>query len=76
MQDEEPKTGRGGARPGAGRKPAEEKYERHHVTLPAWALVMLRTLGDGSISRGVVAALERLRGHETTTKGSTEDPHE
>ena len=76
MQDDKPKTGRGGARPGAGRKPAEVKAEGHHVTLPPWAAVMLRALGDGSISRGIVAALERLRGHETTTKGSTENPHE
>lgn len=75
MQDEKPKTGRGGARPGAGRKPSEVKYEGHHITLPPWAAAMLRTLGDGSISRGIVTALERLRGHETT-KGSTEKPHE
>jgi hypothetical protein len=61
MSDEKPKSGRGGARPGAGRRPAEVKNEGHHISLPPWAAAMLRALGDGSISRGIVAVLEKLR---------------
>ena len=53
-------SGHGGARPGAGRKAAAVRNEGHHVSLPPWAVAALRALGDGSISRGVVAALERL----------------
>ena len=64
MQDDKPKTARGGARPGAGRPPAEIKHEGHHITLPPWAVAMLRKLGDGSISRGIVAALERIKREE------------
>ena len=70
MQDEQPKkSGRGGARPnsggprpGSGRPRAEVKNEGHHVSLPPWAVSALRLLGDGSISRGIVAALEKIRG--------------
>ena len=61
QEDDKPKSGRGGARTGAGRKPAEVKNEGHHVTLPPWAVAALRLLGDGSISRGIVAALEKLK---------------
>lgn len=61
MEDKKPKGSRGGARLGAGRPPAEVKNEGHHITLPPWAVAMLRKLGDGSISRGIVAALERLK---------------
>ena len=55
------RPGTGGARPGAGRKPAEVKNEKHMVSLPPWAVAALRLLGGGSLSRGIVAALERLR---------------
>lgn len=55
------RPGTGGARPGAGRPRAEVKNEGHHITLPPWAVAALRRLGDGSISRGIVAALERLK---------------
>lgn len=69
MQDEQPKkSGRGGARPnsggprpGSGRPRAEVKNEGHHVSLPPWAVAMLRLLGGGSLSRGIVAALEKLK---------------
>ncbi|WP_297505640.1 hypothetical protein [Ferrovum sp.] len=54
----------GGARPGAGRPPAEVKSERILVSIPPWAAAMLRALGGGSVSRGIVAALEKLRAHE------------
>ena len=72
MQDEQPKkSGRGGARPnsggprpGSGRPRAEVKNEGHHVSLPPWAAAMLRALGGGSISRGIVAALEKLKQRE------------
>lgn len=72
MQDDQPKKpGRGGARPGtggerpgAGRKPAEVKNEKHLVSLPPWAVEMLRRLGNGSISRGIVAVLEKLKKRE------------
>ena len=30
------------------------------VSLPPWAVAALRLLGGGSLSRGIVAALERL----------------
>ena len=68
MADDQPKKsgrggarpGTGGARPGAGRKPAEVKNEKHMVSLPPWAVAALRLLGGGSLSRGIVAALERL----------------
>ena len=55
------RPGTGGARPGAGRKPAEVKSEKHLISVPPWAAAMLRVLGDGSISRGIVAVLERFR---------------
>ncbi len=58
------RPGAGGARPGAGRKEAEVKNEKHLVSLPPWAVAMLRRLGDGSISRGIVAALEKLKQRE------------
>ena len=69
MADDQPKkSGRGGprpnsggARPGAGRPPAEVKNEVHQVRLPPWAVAALRLLGGGSLSRGIVAALEKLR---------------
>ncbi|OIQ88140.1 hypothetical protein GALL_299890 [mine drainage metagenome] len=72
MADDQPKkSGRGGARPnaggarpGAGRPPAEVKNERILITIPPWAAAMLRALGDGHVSRGIVAALEKLRQHE------------
>lgn len=76
MQDDQPKSGRGGARRGAGRPPAPVKNEGHHITLPPWAVAMLRKLGDGSISRGIVAALERIGGHETAGKTRSEKPDE
>ncbi|MDE2174904.1 MAG: hypothetical protein KGJ54_06420 [Betaproteobacteria bacterium] len=76
MPDEKPASKRGGARAGAGRKAAEVKHEGIHISLPPWAVAMLRTLGGGSISRGIVAALERLRGHESTAEESTGKPHE
>ncbi len=49
---------------GSGRPPAEIKHEGRHITLPPWAVTMLRKLGDGSISRGIVAALERIKREE------------
>ncbi|OIQ78751.1 hypothetical protein GALL_395330 [mine drainage metagenome] len=55
------RPGTGGARPGAGRKPAEVKNEKHLISIPPWAAAMLRALGDGSISRGIVAVLEKWR---------------
>ena len=54
------RPGTGGARPGAGRKPAEVKNEKHLISIPPWAAALLRALGGGSISRGVVAALKKL----------------
>ena len=51
----------GGARPGAGRPPAEVPNESHRVSLPPWAVAALRLLGGGSLSRGIVAALEKLK---------------
>lgn len=63
--DTQPKTSRrGGARPGSGRPPAEVKNERILVSIPPWAAAMLRALGNGSVSRGIVAALEKLRHRE------------
>ena len=64
MRDPNDASGHGGARPGAGRPPAEVKNEAHQVRLPLWAVAMLRRLGDGSISRGIVAALEKLKQRE------------
>ncbi len=72
MQDEQTKKSRrggarpnaGGARPGAGRPAAEIPNESHRVALPPWAVAVLRRLGDGSISRGIVAALEKLKQRE------------
>ena len=54
----------GGARSGAGRPRAEVKNERILVTIPPWAAAMLRVLGNGSVSRGLVAVLEKLRQRE------------
>lgn len=76
MPDDKPASKRGGARAGAGRKPAEVKNEGLHITLPPWAAAMLRTLGGGSISRGIVAALERLRWHEERNPTTKEPPRE
>lgn len=66
MPDDQPPKiqRRGGARPGAGRPPADVKNERILVTIPPWAATMLRALGEGSVSRGLVAALEKLRRRE------------
>ena len=58
--DDPDKSGHGGARRGAGRPPAEVKKEVHQVRLPPWAAALLRTMGDGSISRGILAALAKL----------------
>lgn len=63
--DNQPKTSRrGGARPGSGRPPADVKNERVLVSIPPWAAALLRALGNGSVSRGLVAALEKLRQRE------------
>lgn len=62
--DEPKKSGHGGARSGAGRPPAEEKKEVHQVRLPPWAAALLRTMGDGSISRGILIALAKLHKRE------------
>lgn len=53
--------GHGGARTGAGRPPTNVRSERIQATVPPWAVVMLRALGGGSLSRGIVAALEKLK---------------
>lgn len=55
------RPGTGGARPGAGRPTLDVPNEKHLVSLPPWAAAMLRTLGDGRISRGIVIALEKLK---------------
>lgn len=57
-----PRPNSGGARPGAGRPPAEIKNEGHHVSLPPWAVTLARVLGDGNLSRGLLVALEKIRG--------------
>ena len=58
------KSAHGGARSGAGRPPAEEKKEIHQVRLPPWAAALLRAMGEGSISRGIVVALGKLHKRE------------
>ena len=49
----------GGSRPGAGRP--STGATQHRVSLPPWAVTLLKSLGNGSISKGIVAVLEKLR---------------
>jgi hypothetical protein len=57
-------VGRGGKRPGAGRKSAEETgiipMEKHTLTMTAEGAALLRELGGGYLSRGLREALRRL----------------
>ncbi len=62
MPQDNTKIQHGGARPGAGRPPVDT--ERFHVSLPPWAAALLRSLGNGSISKGILAALEKMKQHD------------
>ncbi len=56
-----PPTKRGGARPGAGRKPKHpEGASRRGVLLPDAVVEALRKHGDGSLSEGIIRAAQPL----------------
>lgn len=61
-------VGRGGRRPGAGRKSAEETGQplmiKRTITLTAEDVAKLDELGGGYLSRGVREALRRLAEYE------------
>lgn len=46
-------TKRGGARPGAGRPPAEHPRDRYQVRLKPETVAKLREIGGGSLSDGI-----------------------
>lgn len=58
MTDQPQKSGRGGARPGAGRRPGVLPTKRVNVSLDEQTLATARAIGDGNVSEGLRRAVD------------------
>lgn len=75
MSDKPQKSGRGGYRPGAGRKKVgkNEPAESVTVTLLPRHIARLTDLGDGNLSLGIRRLVDRLDGIDDTAGQPTND---
>lgn len=75
MKDRPKKSGRGGYRPGAGRKPisTDELTESITVTLPTSYIARLSNFGDGNVSLGIRRLVSDCLADDNTTRQASDN---